>query len=180
MNYRTVYDLTQEPAFDPYVALLAGGFIATGLLWRSIQRNRDKRQAEPPRRTFWTTPNVLWLFGLIIAFVGVGLMGWDHMRLVSAMENGEARVVEGPVQSWGTERQRTADTKRRAYRTYERFYVGDSIWFGYWWEVEQAGFHNAADPRVAFTDGMPVRATYLHADGPDEPPRIVKLELIER
>ncbi|MBK9515437.1 MAG: hypothetical protein IPO05_17920 [Flavobacteriales bacterium] len=114
---------------------------------------------------------VLIIFGSIMAIVGVGLMSWDHWRLMKAIKNGETRVVEGPIQSYGTERVRTANTKKQEYRTYERFYVGDSIWFGYYWDASMAGFYNQLDPRVPFKDGMMVRATYLYADGTDDPPR---------
>jgi hypothetical protein len=132
---------------------------------------------EPPPRSGWSTATVLIIFGCLMAIVGVGLMSWDHWRLMKDITNGEARVVEGPVQSYGTERVRMANTKKQEYRTYERFYVGDSIWFSYYWDAEMAGFYNQNTPRVEFKDGMRVRATYLYADGTDDPPRIVKLEL---
>lgn len=179
MHYRVVYDITQEPAFSWPWAALSVGVIGIGLVWLLTQRAKDRRQVPPRQRPGLTTPKVLLLFGSLMLLIGVGLMGWDHWRLVKALKNGEARVVEGPVQSWGTERQRTADLKRHDYYTCERFYVGDSIWFSYRWEVGQAGFHNAASPRIAFHDGMPVRAAYLYADGADEPPRIVRLEIAD-
>lgn len=179
MAYRVVYDITTEPPFDPGWAWLSGGVFLIGLVWLLLQRRRDRRRIPPMQRPGITTPKILLALGLIMAALGIGLMGWDHARLVQALRNGEGRMVEGPVQSWGTERQRTARTDRREYHTYERFYIGDSIWFGYWWEVGQAGFHNAGTPRVAFHDGLPARATYLYADGADQPPRIVRLELAE-
>ncbi|MBK9515577.1 MAG: hypothetical protein IPO05_18670 [Flavobacteriales bacterium] len=132
-----------------------------------------------PQRHGWSTAKVLIIFGTIMAIVGVGLMSVDHWRLMKAIKNGEARVVEGPIQSYGTERVRTANSKKQEYRTYERFYVGDSIWFGYYWDASMAGFYNQFEPRVAFKDGLMVRATYLYADGTDDPPRIVKLEVAE-
>lgn len=41
----------------------------------------------------------------------------------------------------------------------------------------QAGFHNGKDPLIPLKNGMHVRATYVSADGDDDPPRIVKLEV---
>ena len=41
-----------------------------------------------------------------------------------------------------------------------------------------AGFHNSSGA-IELKDGMRVRATYLYADGTDDPPRIVKLEVAE-
>ncbi len=177
MNYRTVYDIAKEAPFDTAAAWLAGGFILLGIIWRLVQRAKDRRRIDPPKRTGFTTPKVLVIFGSLIAVIGIGLMGWDHWRLVKAIEGGEAQVVEGPIQSWGIERVRTARRDKYEYNTYERFYVGDSIWFGYYQNVGQAGFHNGKSELVQLQDGMLVRATYLYADGADDPPRIVKLEI---
>lgn len=178
MNYRTVYDLTSEPPFDVAAAWIAAGFIGVGSVWALIRRARDRKLVDAPKRPKWTTPKVFIVFGSIIAVVGIGLMGWDHWRLMKAIANGEAHVVEGPVQSWGTERVRTARRDKYEYNTYERFYVGDSIWFGFYREVGMAGFHNSGGT-VELKDGMLVRATYLYADGTDDPPRIVKLEIAD-
>ena len=176
---RLVYDIANEPPFDIEVVWLSGGFMLLGIIWRLVQRAKDRRRMDPIKRTGITTPKILITFGIIIAAIGIGLMGWDHWRLLKAIKNGEALVVEGPVQSWGTERVRTARTDKREYHLYERFYVGDSIWFGYYQDVGQAGFHNGRNPVVQFKNGMMARATYLYADGMDDPPRIVKLELAE-
>jgi len=178
MAYRVLYDIEQEPTFDIEMVWLSGGFILLGIIWRLVQRAKDRKRIAPPKRTGTTTPKILITFGIIIAVIGIGLMGWDHWRLVKAIKNGEAQVVEGPVQSWGTERLRTARTDKHEYNTYERFYAGERIWFGYYQNVGQAGFHNSKYPLIQFKDGMLVRATYLYADGDDEPPRIVKLETI--
>ena len=177
MYYRTIYDITSEPPFDIEMVWLSGGFILLGIIWRQVQRAKDRKRIDPPKRTGLTTPNLLIIFGSLIAVIGIGLMGWDTWRLKNAISNGEAQVVEGPIQSWGMERVRTANTKKIEYRTYERFYVGDSILFGYYLDVGQAGFHNGKNPPIAFKDGMLVRATYLFADGMDDQPRIVKLEV---
>ena len=115
-------------------------------------------------------------FASLIALIGIGVMSWDHHRLVSMLEAGEAKVVEGPVQSWSTERQHTARTDRHEYRTYESFYIGDSVWFGYHWQVGQAGFHNGGK-HIELRNGLQARATYVRADGDEYPPRILKLEL---
>jgi len=179
MNYRTAFDLAEQPPFSTAWALLSAGVIATGIILWLVRRAKDRAMAEPPLRNGWSMAKVLVIFGSIMAIVGVGLMSWDHWRLMKAIKNGETRVVEGPIQSYGTERVRTANTKKQEYRTYERFYVGDSIWFGYYWDASMAGFYNQLDPRVPFKDGMMVRATYLYADGTDDPPRIVKLEVAE-
>ena len=176
MAYRVIYDIAQEPPFDIEMVWLSGGFVLLGIIWRLVQRARDRKRIDPPKRTGFTTPKVLIGFGMVIAVIGIGLMGWDNWRLKEAITNGAAQVVEGPIQSWGTERVRTARTDKREYHVYERFYVGDSIWFGYYQDVGQAGFHNGKTPTIPLKDGMLVRATYLHADGDDEPPRIVKLE----
>ncbi|MBL0045195.1 MAG: hypothetical protein IPP33_12630 [Flavobacteriales bacterium] len=180
ISYGTAYDIATEPPFDVVVAWLSGGIVLLGIIWHRIQRAKDRKLIEPPKRSGITAPKLLIGFGLVIALLGIGLMGWDHWRLVEAIKSGEARMVEGPIQSWGTERVRTANTKKVEYRTYERFYVGDSIWFGYYWDVGQAGFHNAGIPPIQLKDGLFARATYLFADGTDAPPRIVKLELDEQ
>ncbi len=180
MNYRTVYDITTEPSISIEMVWLSGGFILLGIIWRLVQRAKDRKRTDPPKRTGITTPKILIVFGSLIAVIGIGLMGWDHWRLVRAIDNGEAQVVEGPIQSWGTERVRTARTDKHEYNIYERFYVGDSIWFGYYQNVGQAGFHNGKSELVPIKDGVLVRATYLYADGTDDPPRIVKLEFAEQ
>ncbi len=179
MSYRTVYDITTEPLFAIEAVWLSGGFIMLGLIWRQVQRAKDRKRVDPPSRKGLTTPKLLITVGIIIAALGLGVMGWDQWRLVKAIGNGEARVVEGPVQSWGVERVRSGRSDMGKYHTYERFHVGDSIWFGYFRDVGMAGFHNGKDPLVPLKDGMRVRATYLYADGQDDPPRIVKLELAE-
>jgi hypothetical protein len=170
MPYSVLYDIQQEPPFYPGNAWLAGGLFCLGAIW-TLVRKRQQRSA--------TTGYVLMGFASLFALIGIGLMSWDHHRLLQAIKRGEAKVVEGPVQSWGTERQRTARKDRHEYTTYERFYVGNEVWFGYRWEVEQAGFHNQTSPKVAFRNGMLVRATYLYADGEDSPPRIVRLESVQ-
>lgn len=180
MIYRTVYDISTEPAISIEMVWLSGGFILLGIIWRLVQRAKDRKHIDPPKRSGLTTPKILVIFGSLIAVIGIGLMGWDHWRLLKAMNNGEARVVEGPIQSWGTERVRTARRDKYEYNTYERFYVGDSIWFGYYQNVGQAGFHNGKSELVPLKDGLLVRATYLYADGTDDPPRIVKLEFAEQ
>jgi hypothetical protein len=177
MTYRIVYDIAHDPPFDIHAGLLALGFVSVGIVWRSIQRAKDRKLLDPPSRKGMTTPKVLIVFGGIIAVLGIGLMGWDHWRLQKAVLDSDVGVVEGPIQSWGTERIRTARRDKYEYNLYERFYVGDSIWFDYYRDVGQAGFHNAQEPLVEFKDGMMVRATYLYADGMDDPPRIVKLEV---
>jgi hypothetical protein len=177
LNYVVVYEITTQPPFSTEWELLSAGVFIVGLVWQILRVRRDKKKIPPPERPRLTTPKVLMGFATIMAIVGVGLMGWDHQRLVRAWEAGEAQVVEGPIQSWSTERQRTSRRDKYEYHTYESFYIGDSIWFGYRWEVGQAGFHNAADPPIALSNGRMARATYLYADGQDDPPRIVKLEL---
>lgn len=177
MSYRILYDIANDPPFDTRAGILALGFIVLGIIWRLVQRAKDRKRVEPPSRKGLTTPKLLIGFGAVIAVLGIGLMGWDHWRLVQAVDNGEAQVVEGPIQSWSTERVRSARRDKYEYNLYERFYVGDSIWFGYYRNVGQAGFHNAQDPLIEFKDGMRVRGTYLYADGSDDPPRIVKLEV---
>jgi len=176
-DYRTVYDIAAEPPFDVQAAWIAGGIIGLGIVWRLVQRAKDRKLLDPPKRTGITAPRILITFGLLVALLGIGLMGWDRWRLLRDIGNGEARRVEGPIQSWGTERVRTARRDKHEYNTYERFYVGDSIWFGFYRELGMAGFHNGKDPLIELKDGLLVRATYLYADGTDEPPRIVKLEI---
>lgn len=168
MPYQVVYDIAQQPPFEIEVAWLAGGIFVLGVLWALVR----KRQQRSP-----TTGYVLMGFGSIIAVIGIGLMSWDHARLVGALERGEAQVTEGLVQRWSTERQRTARRDKHEYVTYESFYVGDAVWFGYHWEVGQAGFHNGSAKHVELYDGLPVRVTHVRADGDDQPPRILKLEV---
>lgn len=179
MQYRTVYDLAEQPPFDMAAVWIAAAFIGVGAAWTLIRRAKDRNRVDPPQRPKLTTPKVLIIFGAVVALLGVGLMGWDRWRLLNDLDNGEGLVVEGPVQSWGTERVRAARRDKHEYNTYERFYVGDSIWFGFYREVGMAGFHNGASELIELRDGMQVRATYLYGDGRDNPPRIVKLEVVE-
>ncbi|HRD51438.1 MAG TPA: hypothetical protein PKY96_02200 [Flavobacteriales bacterium] len=179
MTYRTIYDLAEEPPFDMEAAWIASAFILLGFVWGMMQQAKDRKLADPPKRTGVTTPRILITFGMLVALIGIGLMGWDQWRLLRHIANGEALVVEGPIQSWGTERVRTARRDKYEYDTYERFYVGDSIWFGFYRELGMAGFHNSGETRVDLRDGMLARATYLYADGTDDPPRIEKLEIAE-
>jgi hypothetical protein len=179
VTYHTAFDLAEQPPFSMAWALLSAAFIGVGILLWWWRRAKDRELQVPPQRHGWSTAKVLIVFGSLMAIVGVGLMSLDHWRLMHAIENGEARVVEGPIQSYGTERVRTANDKKQEYRTYERFYIGDSVWFGYYWDASMAGFYNQFEPRVPFKDGMMVRASYLYADGTDDPPRIVKLEVAE-
>lgn len=168
MPYEVVYDITRVRPFDIEVAWLAGGVVLLGVVWAVVQKRRQVSA---------TTGYILMGFGSLIALLGVGVMSWDHARLVSALERGEAQVSEGLVQSWSTERQRTARSDKREYRTYESFYVGDAVWFGYHWEVGQAGFHNSGATTVPLRDGLQVRVTHVRADGEEYPPRILKLEI---
>lgn len=168
MAYEVVYDITTLPPFDIEVAWLAGGLFLLGVIWALVR----KRQQKSP-----TTGFVIMGFAALLALIGIGMMSWDHYRMIAMIDAGEAEVVEGPVQRWSTERQRTARTDKREYRTYESFYVGDQVWFGYHWEVGQAGFHNGARKHVELRNGLQVRATYAYGDGQDNPPRIVKLEI---
>lgn len=168
MIYDVVYDIAAQPPFEIEVAWLAGGLFLLGTIWALVR----KRQKRPP-----TTGYVIMGFASVLALIGIGLMSWDHQRCLAMLTSGEAKVVEGPVQRWSTERQRTARRDRHEYVTYESFYVGDQVWFGYHWEVGQAGFHNGGDKRIELNNGRMVRATYAYADGEDQPPRILKLEL---
>lgn len=177
MAFTLVYDITAQPLVDVPMCGLSAVFVIAGILVKRRQRVRDRRMADPPQRPAFGTPQVLIWFGVAVALIGVVFTGWDRWRLVRALRAGEAGVVEGPVQSWGTERVSTSGRSTGPFHTYERFYIGDSIWFGYYWEVEQAGFHNSGAERVRFRDGLAARATYLHADGADQPPRIVRLEV---
>lgn len=54
----------------------------------------------------------------------------------------------------------------------------NTIWFGSRWELGQGGFHNPAGA-IALRNGMIARAHYVYADGKDDPPRIVKLEIMQ-
>lgn len=177
MSYRSVYDLAEQPPFDSEVAYIAGAFVALGIGIRLVQRTKDRKRVDPPEPTGITTPKVLITFGVLVAVIGIGLMSWDRWRLLNDISNGDALVVEGPIRNWGTDRVRTARRDKYEYNTYERFHVGDSIWFGFYRELGMAGFHNGKSELVELRNGMQVRATYLFADGTDDPPRIVKLEV---
>ena len=178
MSYRTLYNITTEPLFDMAAVWLSGGFILLGVVWQLVQRAKDRKRLDSPSRKGITTPKLMITVGIIIAALGIDIMGRDHWPLVKAIENGEGNIVEGPVQSWGTERVRSGRTDLGKYKTYERFYVGDHIWSGSYRDVGMAGFHNGKDP-VQLSNATLVRATYLYADGTDDPPRIVKLEMRE-
>lgn len=69
-----------------------------GTIWRQVQRIKDKKRIDPPARKGITTPKILIVFGSLIALIGVGLMGLDIWRLTESIANGEARIVEGPIQ----------------------------------------------------------------------------------
>lgn len=121
MTYRTLYDITNDPPFDVAAAYIAGAVILAGIIWGQVQRVRDRKKMDPPLRKGITTPKILIVFGSLIAVIGIGSMGWDTWRLKKALPNGEASVVEGPIQRWSTERQRTARRDKYEYTTYESF-----------------------------------------------------------
>jgi hypothetical protein len=88
MAYQVVYDITREPPFAIESAWLAGGFFLLGAVW-ALVRKRQQRSA--------TTGYVLMGFGSLIALLFIGVMSWDHTRLIDMLERGEAQVVSGPV-----------------------------------------------------------------------------------
>jgi hypothetical protein len=133
MAYEVVYDLATLPPFDIEVAWLAGSLFLLGVSWTLVRR----RQKKSP-----TTGFVLMGFASLLALIGIGMMSWDHHRMLAMS-----------------------------------FYVGDQVWFGYHWDVGQAGFHNGARKHVELRNGLQARATYAYGDGQDNPPRIVKLEI---
>ena len=48
MTYRTVHDITKEPPFDVEAAWLSAGFILLGIIWRLVQRAKDRKRIEAP------------------------------------------------------------------------------------------------------------------------------------
>lgn len=88
MSYRVLYDIATDPPFDTQAGMLALGFIYLGAIWQIAQRAKDHNRLEPPSRKGLTTSKMLIGFSAVIAVLGIGLMGWDHWRLVQAVDNG--------------------------------------------------------------------------------------------
>lgn len=78
---------------------------------------------------------------------------WEQRVLVSA----EKKFVEGPVESYWTQRQKRAG-KSNEYWTYEGFTVS-GIRFAYALDMSQNYFHNAGS--LPIRDGMRVRIGYI-------------------
>ena len=82
MSYRTLYDITTEPLFDMAAVWLSGGFILLGVVWQLVQRAKDRKRLDSPSRKGITTPKLMITVGIIIAALGIDIMGRDHWRLV--------------------------------------------------------------------------------------------------
>ena len=61
MPYRTVFDLAEQPPFEPIVAWIAAAFIVTGTAWALIRRVKDRQLAPLRQRPKLSGEAVVWV-----------------------------------------------------------------------------------------------------------------------
>jgi hypothetical protein len=170
MEYVTVYELAAGA--PPHEVWWGGGalLMAAGVVGarRALRRGRAPGAAR-----------LLAAMGLLCALLGGLLPMWDQARLQAALDEGRARVAEGPVSGHVVEvvarRRPGKDATKVDRRTWEAFNVGTTP-FGYYRNAGAVGFRNGGGEQ-AFADGQWLRVHYVE----DEPGdfaqrRIVRLE----
>jgi len=169
MIYTTVYDIAND-GVGLWFPLLGLGLILVGAVmkWRF---GKPGWLSYPPI-----------VIGVFTIFASGAVPWWDYRRITQAVANGEAQQVEGPIHDWriARGRGRRQSTGVTSYDHYEHFAVG-KVAFDIQWGSLEAGFANRGStedkPTIQLANGMPARIWYLPIDGPDKPPRIVRIDL---
>jgi hypothetical protein len=169
MIYTTVYDIANDSVDLQFtliglVLVIAGAVMKWGF-----------------RKPGWNGYAVMGL-GLFLILATGAVPWWDQRRVAQAVARGEARQVEGPIHDWRLARvsRKRKSTDPHAYIHYEYFSVGP-VAFRIEWGAPEAGFANRGStekkPTVRLANGIFARIWYLPIDGPDKPPRIVRIDL---
>lgn len=163
-----LYDITLErPPNLGWLAVSAAVLVVGLAAWR--RRRRQGKLLGVAR--FFTLA-----FGLMLAVTGLSV--WDHHRLQSVLRGGEARVVQGLLQSHDVQHRAHWNSRSRSYdrSIAESFYVGD-VPFGFVRDGSAAGWTNSGDEPIEFAPGQQLRVHYVE-DAPDDfaSRRIVRLE----
>ncbi|GAB4033300.1 hypothetical protein GCM10028809_34440 [Spirosoma gilvum] len=162
IRYTTLYDLSTEPLLNWRSLVLPFGLAAAALIAAYTSRPGSGR-------------NGLIAFAVIAVVVSVGIPLFDQYQL----KHQKALKVEGPIVGyWEKEWTERRDGKNNHY-SYEAFRV-DTVSFGYYRNVEMAGFFNGGPEQVSLRDGMAVRIHYVPERQLDDDRilnRIVKLEI---
>jgi|GEM_PF-1208279 len=169
MTYATVYDIANDSIDLQFtliglVLVIAGAVMKWGF-----------------GKPGWNGYAVMAL-GLFLILATGAVPWWDQRRVTEAVARGEARQVEGPIHDWRLARVsgERKSTGVSFYSHYEYFSVGP-VAFRINWGAPEAGFANRGSteekPAVRLANGMAARIWYLPIDGPDEPPRIVRIDL---
>lgn len=169
MTYTTVYDIAND-SVGFWFPLIGLGLILVGaaMKWRF-------------GKSGWSSYPFI-AIGIFTILAAGAVPWWDYRRVTQAVANGEAQRVEGPIHDWriARGRKKRQSTGVTLYSRYEHFAVG-SVAFDIHWGALEAGFANRGsteeNPTVRLANGMPARIWYLPIDGPDKPPRIVRIDL---
>jgi hypothetical protein len=169
MTYTTVYDIAND-SIDLQFSLIGLACIIAGAVMKWGFG-----------RPGWEGYGLMAL-GLFLILATGAVPWWDQRRVTQAVARGEAQQVEGPIHDWRLERvsRKRKSTDSQAYSHYEYFSVGP-VAFRIYWGALEAGFANRGSteekPTVPLANWMPARIWYLLIDGPDKPPRIVRIDL---
>ena len=164
----TLYDLTlQGPPNTGWLAISAAVLVISLAVWR---RRKSRGQGLGAPRFF--------AGGSALMLAVTALSVWDHHRLLDALNEGRALVVEGELQSYGVEHRAVYNTRTKRYdrSIAESFYVGQ-VPFGFIRDASVAGYTNSGKEALAFEQGETLRVHYVE-DRPGEfdSRRIVRLE----
>lgn len=140
--------------------------VALAALWRQRRRGRPQ-----------VLPGFFVAVGLVMQGVA-GLAWWETELLVSAIQGGQAQVVQGTVQSHEV-RQRAfwnPHSKRYDRSTWEAFLVGE-VAFGFTRDGTAVGFTNGTGTPLVLADGDVLRVHFVEqTPGDFASRRILKLE----
>lgn len=169
MTYTTVYDIANDSVGLQF-PLIGLAFIIAGAVMKWGFGKAG-----------WTSYPLM-AIGVFTVLASGAVPWWDQRRVTQAVANGEARQVEGPIHDWRLERvsRKRKSSDAHAYSHYEYFSVGP-VAFRINWGALEAGFANRGSteekPAVRLANGMAARIRYVPIDGPDKPPRIVRIDL---
>jgi len=169
MTYMTVYDIANDSVGLQFpliglACIIAGAVMKWGF-----------------GRPGWNGYALMGL-GLFLILATGAVPWWDQRRVTQAVARGEAQQVEGPIHDWRLVRvsDKRKSTDANIHSHYEYFSVGP-VAFRINWGAPEAGFANRGStekkPAVRLANGMAARIWYVPIDGPDKPPRIVRIDL---
>jgi hypothetical protein len=158
-GYTTVFDVAQSGYRQWPFAAFGQIFVAVGLALPALIRIGIFRK--PPAWMQRWFPRVFLSFAIlwtVVAFAGTFI---DYRRAVDALQNGEAKVVEGPVAHYWQIAQKSESFDVQGVR----FWYSDG--------VITAGFNQTAVNGGPIHEGLPVKIWYWHG-------QILRLQIRER